>query len=788
MKSQPPTFQRSLFLLLIRLQKHRHQESGYSLVVSIAMLLILSTLLITAAIVSKVDTSSTSASAKSSTGFFAAEAGLNVRAKLIRNRFEGYNRPSGTTPTDSDSDGERWDSCVDGSSLGSGDFICTDSSFQGQSVITYVEDKTILVSGQPQSITIPANEKFGGLSAQEYRYDLVSVARDADLPTAMLSMSFKSRVVPLFQFAVFYNKDLEILPGPNMTLNGPVHTNGDLYLSSGNTLTINGQVTVGKDKDGSSNGLYRGRKNDSTCGGTVNIYNPGSPVAAACSGSSRTQITNLSPWNNQVRTNIEYLNVPPPESLNADSSTEYWNKADLRIVLEVDANGNPSDRNSNGTVLEVRNADGSRNDTATTALQNSCNNNVAEATLQNDNDGTSVYEDSDVNLILSDASDFNVGDIISLVDNSGNIIDADSNIIKSKIGNTITLQRQLKHGYQSGVAINPEAGTIKVRRAIVSTSDTFYNYREGKFIRMLEIDAQRLLTCLDSNGNSLSQNLMDSNKALSDESEGGLVWHFSVDGPAANRDVTDTVDDDGVNGAVDDGNNYGVRVRNGGQLASTNISAPAIKGLTIVTDQAFYVRGSYNSTNKKPAAFLADSLNVLSNNWDFGFTGTDPDTDSFDGRRYGTTTNLPDGGADAKADRNASNTTIYAAFLGGTDSTGNTEGTGGQNNGNYNGGLENYPRFHETWSGDTLTYRGSFVSLNKARRVDGAWGSQSYDPPTRDWNFDTDFSNAANLPPLSPRFVYLRQELFQRDFDRTSYNMDNLFASALPSIQPRFSL
>ena len=30
---------------------------------------------------------------------------------------------------------------------------------------------------------------------------------------------------------------------------------------------------------------------------------------------------------------------------------------------------------------------------------------------------------------------------------------------------------------------------------------------------------------------------------------------------------------------------------------------------------------------------------------------------------------------------------------------------------------------------------------------------------------DTDFNDAANLPPLSPRFVYLRQTLFQREFE-----------------------
>ncbi len=33
--------------------------------------------------------------------------------------------------------------------------------------------------------------------------------------------------VPLFQFAVFYNEDLEFSPGANMVISGPVHSNGD---------------------------------------------------------------------------------------------------------------------------------------------------------------------------------------------------------------------------------------------------------------------------------------------------------------------------------------------------------------------------------------------------------------------------------------------------------------------------------------------------------------------------------------------------------------------------------
>lgn len=71
---------------------------------------------------------------------------------------------------------------------------------------------------------------------------------------------------PIFQFAVFYDKDLEILPGPDMTLRGRVHSNRDIYMGSGGTLTIDSNYcrAVGD--------VYRTRKNDgSKAGGTVDI-------------------------------------------------------------------------------------------------------------------------------------------------------------------------------------------------------------------------------------------------------------------------------------------------------------------------------------------------------------------------------------------------------------------------------------------------------------------------------------------------------------------------------------
>ena len=163
-----------------------------------------------------------------------------------------------------------------------------------------------------------------------------------------------------------------------------------------------------------------------------------------------------------------------------------------------------------------------------------------------------------------------------------------------------------------------------------------------------------------------------------------------------------------------------------------------------MTNQAIYIQGDFNTIDKKPAAFLADSLNVLSNDWN--------DADS--------TLTL--------GSRLAASTTINAAFLSGTDTTGGVEGAAGQDSGQYNGGLENYPRFHEDWSGRTLRYRGSFVSLNEPRHVNGPWvyGDPYYEAPNRDWDYDTDFDDAANLPPLTPRFTYIRQDLLQRQFDR----------------------
>lgn len=65
--------------------------------------------------------------------------------------------------------------------------------------------------------------------------------------TSYLKQRLQIRDSPIFTHAIFYNLDLDLHPGPKMTITGPVHTNGDLRLAPNDTLNFKGQVTTSQD-------------------------------------------------------------------------------------------------------------------------------------------------------------------------------------------------------------------------------------------------------------------------------------------------------------------------------------------------------------------------------------------------------------------------------------------------------------------------------------------------------------------------------------------------------------
>jgi hypothetical protein len=620
-----------------KIKNMRESESGFALIAVLVLIALMTTILGAYIVITRIELATARSSQDTASGFYAAEGGLNLRAGEIRNSFVGYTVPSGTSPTDINP--------CQGSNLGSGMFACSSRTLSNRSVQTYIKDHQ--AGGNPTMIKIPQGELFQNLWAQEYRYTASSIAKGKDSKTeALLQLRFKSRLVPLFQFAAFFNKDLEILPGPNMVLTGPVHANGDLYLNSENTLSLNSQVTC-------SGNMYRGRKNTNACNGTVRAMDPSSYRTLVSGCSERRLLTNalLTPYNGMLQQRVESVTVPEPSALDSATGALYWDRADLRLVLNL---------------------------TAASALDTAASTHPIRVYNQN-------------------------------------------NTLNSSHTNQL-------NACTGAIRWTPPGAGAAVNR-VVGSSQTFRNVRESnKMIRMLDIDMRGLLTCLHTT------NWFGTSKALNENSDGGLVFHFTVRGPNQNSSA----------------NEYGIRLANGETLAGP-AGSPAILGLTVVSDQAVFVAGHYNRLNKKPAAVMADSFNVLSNSWYSSASGTFTDALS----------------TQVLANRTPTDTTHNIAVLAGSDSTGDQEGSSGQG-GNYSGGLENFPRFHENWNGNrTYNYRGSFVSLNRPRRVNGDWGQNNvYSAPARNWDYDTSFNNAANLPPLSPRFVYLKQELFVRDFEQ----------------------
>jgi hypothetical protein len=163
---------------------------------------------------------------------------------------------------------------------------------------------------------------------------------------------------------------------------------------------------------------------------------------------------------------------------------------------------------------------------------------------------------------------------------------------------------------------------------------------------------------------------------------------------------------------ADNLSNPAVRLTNGGAFGATSLPA----GLSVATDKPLYVKGDYNTANR-PAGLYADSVTLLSANWSDGNSSAGLDS------------------------RVAANTTLNAAIMAGNRNTTDTE---------YSGGVENFIRFLEKWSGKTVTYSGSIVCLWQSQEATKKWPGTGtvYNAPTRNWSYGINYNN---LPPGTPR-------------------------------------
>ena len=225
--------------------------------------------------------------------------------------------------------------------------------------------------------------------------------------------------------------------------------------------------------------------------------------------------------------------------------------------------------------------------------------------------------------------------------------------------------------------------------------------------------------------NSLSQ------QTIYDRREGKWVDVTTLDVLAAKTPINGgqpgPLEDSSFNNILyvyDDNSTYSdpkaIRLTNGGVLPSG--------GLTVASENPVYIQGNYNIgtqsgySDRVPSAVFGDAVTILSNSWN--------DSNS----------------SSSLSSRQASNTTVNTAIVAGFLPSGWVNELGAQYG--YSGGLNNFPRFLETWSGDTFTYNGSMIELFTSKIATGEWDTGNiYSPPNRNWNFDSQFID--NPPPGS---------------------------------------
>ena len=518
----------------------------------------------------------------------------------------------------------------------------------------------------PATNSQPLGSQYGGLYGFAWNWTISAKATpvlkkgfsEYAVP-AIITETNNFASIPIFQFAIFYNINLEIDPGSPMNIGGPVFCNKDMWTGS-SSLTFQSTVAaVGHVNTTTTNPFAK----NYTGSGTPTFSLAGQPTDNNPSLSMPIG-TNNSP--NAVQAMIQL----PPSPYNLGTSAAF---------------------STNGQVYLA---------------------NAADLYITNAATGTNSLTPTGTNTFVY----YQDGAAASLQ----TLLTPDFYI----------LNRAAPTGlYTNYVTTNKLAGVdcitnVKFAGYSFITNALFYDWREGwnggsgingkgKAVQAVQIDLAKFNLYITNAAQSNSAATYNANCVLHKQHPINSMYVYTSVLPGTNTLPA-------------------VRVVNGLQLPSPNGSR---SGFTLATQFPMYVWGDYNAKDSSgwalgsyltngatlhtyPAALMADSVTILSTNWSDAVTSQDPTPTS---------------------------TTINAAML---------EGIVPSNpaiSGNYSGGVENFMRLLENWSGKTLTYNGSIVVMYPSQYATNYWNGSYYGVPTRHWSFDLNYAKGQSyLPPLTP--------------------------------------
>jgi hypothetical protein len=578
-----------------------------------------------------------------------------------------------------------------------------------------------------------AVNSFTALSDATLTYRYLSAA---DLTYSMPGMSpvrvaiqreFIHEVKPLFQYAIFFDGDLEIFPGPAFTVEGRVHSNNTIYYGSDNPLTFQGFVTYGVAASKNFAALDSNHGGGTAAGTNVVFANGVTPgrqpykidkIKFPCSDVSAS-VNQSGPH--------EFIQMPVVGSgvTDPDADERLFNKAGLKILVNTDTTGT-SYTAPNGEVIPARTRTGSPLKPYTSPCP------VANQVAGGWDPGFRLYTmDGTMIPLRNSSSPAAWNDLYKLFDNP------------IATGGDLGPTNQILMIYNKSV-VDYRQGSTAMRVTDVDVSKLGYAVDSGVAVNTGSTPATVTVRL-----GTIVPDVADYGSARGKALWNGIVYihDVSYDGAAAAA---------------------GVHLVNGNYLPSTVVPASSANGggapgggLSIVTDHPLYIEGDYNTGagdqtvggytgptvntgattaaatatgyTVRPAAVMADAVTILSRKW--------------------TPSNY--NGAASYSSRGAIATTVNAAILAGNVPTGTPASETGSITATYSGGAENFPRLLETWAGIRLTIYGSMICLYPSTQAKMPWRGTSgyYDAATRNWHFEPTFRNPNKLPPGTPAAV-----------------------------------
>jgi len=537
--------------------------------------------------------------------------------------------------------------------------------------------------------------QFSGLSGYGQDCVVASTATTAGQRYAVpgtVSQAIWFGNIPLFQFAIFYNQDMEINPGAKMDVNGRVHSNYNIWATGNSTsqpLTFNAGVDASGFATNRSSTLDP-RDPSSRVKNAVVYSDTNNPVSNA---DSLTLPVGIDSDNNP--TNVESILRLPPVGVDPNSTNGQvylYNSSDL--VISNSPNGINGYSPTNVLTVYYQNPNAVNRLTPVvpdlSSVQTMTSNSyVLSFAVTTNLIPTYTYTTNITSQVVGHRHNQHTVYTTNITAHAGTPI---TQVVTNSITNVVTSTITFTNYFYSFV-----------------TNQTFYDYREGKTVQAVQVDVGKLNTWLANSSSTGGATYNTQNET--DKTHGiNSIYAYSDVG-------------------LDDSTLPAVRVTNGEQLPAD--------GLTVATQLPLYVKGNYNTkdgtgtstalgdtVHTRPAALLGDALTVLSKSWS-------------DNNNSGTSLT---GGK-----RDPADTTINAATM---------EGIVPSDGVSYSGGVENFMRLLEDWSGagSTLTYNGSIVVMFASQYATSPWGkSNVYSAPNRKWGFDPNFTDSSKLPPLTPQ-------------------------------------